>query len=144
MSFAPYVPLTEKNMLEVIRPEQSSAPRAPLSALHRVVKDAVDAIVPSVASSGMNMQRYGYANVSVVPKAGAPQPNIEVLRWSESAGLFVSYATPKTATAPAANTPYSEQFKINGDIIWIKVSGTMAASDVVEIIISGSRVGNRF
>lgn len=144
MSFSPYVPLTDVDMLDVIRPEQSCAPRAPRSALHRTVKDAVDSAAPTVAAAGMNMELFGLANIAVVPTAGAPQPNIEVLRWSEGAGAFVSYATPKTASAPAANTPYSEQFAVSGEIIWVKVTGTMALNDSVEIIVSGANLENQY
>jgi hypothetical protein len=138
MGFEPYSPLSTVNMVSVIRPEQSCAPLAPLVALHRTVKDAADVNPPAASSSGMSMRGYRFANVEVVPIAGNPSPNIEVLQWSESAGRFVSYSPAKTASAPAANTPYSAQFQVNDAVIWVKVTGIVAPGDLVEILVSGS------
>lgn len=138
MGFAPYVPLTNVGILDVIRPEQSSAPMAPRVALHRTAAAAVDTVIPAVSSAGINMAGYDVAIIHVVPIAGTPEPDIEVLQWSESAGTFVSFATAKTASAPAANTPYIYQTDVDGGIIWVKVGGTVGVADALEILVSAS------
>jgi hypothetical protein len=139
MPFSPYTPLSTFKYGDD-KPQGSSAALAPTFVLHRTVKDAVDAAVPTTRASGMSMAGFKEGLVQVVPKAGNPTPNIEVLQWSNAAGKFVSFATAKTATAPAANTPYSYECDVNGTVIWIQVSGTMAANDIVDILVSGARL----
>lgn len=137
--FDPYVPLSTTKLGDD-QPKGSSAALSPTFVLHRTVKDAVDAAVPTSRANGMNMAGFKEAKIQVVPKAGNPTPDIEVLEWSNEAGTFVSFATAKTASAPAANTPYAYECEVNGAVIWVQVSGTMAGNDIVKILISGARL----
>lgn len=137
--FDPYVPLSTVKYGDD-QPQGSSASLSPTFVLHRTVKDAVDAVVPTTRASGISMAGFKEGLIQVVPKAGAPSPNIEVLQWSNDAGAFVSFVPPKAATAPAANTPYAVEFDVNNAVIWVRVSGTMAANDIVDILVAGSRL----
>lgn len=133
----PYTPLSETKFLDV-RPITSSPATAPVFTLHREGIAAVDAAdaSPTKASSGMNMAGYEKAIIHVVPKTGSPTANIEVLVWSESAGKFVPFATAKTADMPAADTAYTFECVVEGQIIWVRVTGTISSA-TVDVLIAG-------
>jgi phage tail sheath gpL-like len=145
-AYDPYTPIDEINVSAERRNMLGSPSSVPAFTLHRTVEDAIDAgpDVPVVASAGMNMKGFDEAVIQVVPKAGAAiLPGIEVYQWSESAGTFVPFVAAKTATAPAVLTPYTFQTEVFGAIIWVRVTGTMTTSDVVEILVAGAITGKK-
>jgi len=137
--------LSTRNFLDLKKPETQSPSTAPVFTLHRIVKDAIDAAAITDRNLGMNMTGYDTAVIQVVPKttAGDPEPNIEVLFWSEEAGEFVSAATPKSASAPAAKTAYEYTCDVFGGVILVYVTGTLAAGDSAEIYIAGAELDHR-
>ena len=135
--FSPYTPKSE-TAFGTTRGQAASPALSPVFTKHRTVADAVDSVTSVAKGDGMNMAGYYSAIIQVVPKAGTPEPDIEVMQWSEDAASFVSFATAKTASAPAANTPYTYECTVMDSIIWVKVGGTIAASDAVDIFIAGA------
>jgi len=140
-----YTPLSTKDFLEPVKPETQSPSTAPVFTLHRIVKDAIDSAAITDRDLGMNMTGYDTAVIQVVPKttAGDPSPNIEVLSWSEEAGKFVSAATAKSASAPAAKTAYEYTCDVFGAVIFVYVTGTLAAGDSAEIFIAGAELDHK-
>lgn len=136
-----YTPQSETKLLDV-KPLGSSPSTAPVFTLHREALAAVDAAAasPTKASSGMNMAGYEKAIIHVVPKTGvAATADIEVLVWSEDAGKFIPFATPKTASSPGAHLPYSYEAVVEGQIVWVRVTGTITAS-TVDILVAGDEL----
>lgn len=111
-----------------------SIQRAPSYAHHRRVKDAADAAVSTDVKQGMMCAGYENVNIQVNPSAAA-NPALAVLVWSEVAGKFVSTGTTKAAAG--AGIPQEFQFPAGGRVIWVQVTGGMAAADVVDIYVSG-------
>lgn len=134
-----YTPQSETTM-HADKPLNQSPSLSPTFTLHRRVTGAVDTTAPTVRAAGMNMNGFEVAKVQVVPSAGSPQPDIEVLEWSEAAGKFVSFATAKTADAPADNTPYAAEFTVYHAYIWVKVVGTVGVPDSVDVLIAGAEL----
>lgn len=137
-----YTPQSTGSFLDLVKPETSSPSTSPRFTLHRIVEDAIDSGSITDSHKGMNMAGYDTAVIQVVPKttSGSPAPDIEVLSWSEEAGQFVSASTPRTANAPAANTPYEYTCDVFGGVIFVYVTGTLAAGDSAEIYIAGAEL----
>lgn len=138
MSFAPYVPLSEQSLIDVPEYPQNSPSTAPKFTKHRTVADAVDTGVITTRKWGMNMSGFDKAIVRVLPQGGA-NPNIEILFWSEEAGAFVADASGLTATGKGVDVPYDFTCEVNNRIIFVYVTGTVAAADTVEILVAGFR-----
>jgi hypothetical protein len=145
-AYDPYTPIDEVTANADKRGMLGAPSSAPIFTLHRVVLDAIDADedVPASSSAGMNMHGFDQAAIQVVPKEGAANaPSIEVYQWSDTAASFVPFVTAKSATSPAAGTPYTYQCDVFGAIIWVRVKGTMTAGDVTEVLIAGSITGKK-
>lgn len=137
--------LSTKNFLDLVKPETQSPSTAPVFTLHRIVKDAIDTGAITDRDLGMNMTGYDTAVIQVVPKttSGDPEPDIEVLFWSEEAAEFISAATAKSASAPAAKTAYEYTCDVFGAVILVYVTGTLAAGDSAEIYIAGAELDHK-
>lgn len=141
MSFAPYTPKSEREIVDV-RPLGSSPSTAPIFTKHREGLAAVDAASysPTSVSAGMNMHGFEKAIIHVVPTADDPVANIEVLVWSEAAGKFIPFATAKTASSPGAGKDYAYEAVVEGQIIFVRVTGTVTGADRVDILVAGDHV----
>lgn len=140
-AFDPYTPLSNVDALRV-RPLSSSPSAAPIFTLHREGLAAVDAAdyAPTKASAGMNMHGFEKAIIQVVSKADDPIANIEVLTWSQDAGKFVPYATAKAANSPGAGKNYAYECEAEGQIIFVRMTGTCTGADRVDILVAGDNV----
>lgn len=103
----------------------------------RTVKDAADAASITNVAQGVNCGGFTKVHFQVIPSGGA-NPDVEVLAWSAGAGKFVSQLPTVTKTGPGANTSYEFTVDAIGRVLFVRVTGGIAASGVVDIYASGT------
>lgn len=108
---------------------------APDYVLYREVTNAADTLPETEKGHGINLGHHRFAHVQVVPSAGATG-NVAVLWWSERAGKFVQEHTALAKTGVGANTPYEFTVEAQGRIMFVAVTGGIAATQKVEILVS--------
>lgn len=138
MGFDPYVPLSEINLLDPTDVPTSQATPSPKFARHRAVS-ALDSLPEGRRTAGMNMVGYNVALILVVPKAGTPDPMIEVLSWDPVALRFAPFAPRLIRSGVGSGASYVFACNVAEATIWVSVIGGLKAGDEVEILIAGSR-----
>ena len=118
---------------------------APDWQLNRIVS-AQDAAVFTDRSKGCNFGHYGkgrfkvevYTDKTLTSQAAtASNPNVEVQRWSESAGKFVQEHVPVQKTGVGAGLGYTFEVDASGGILICKVTNAPSGSEVIAIFAQG-------
>lgn len=113
--------------------------QAPEYACHRIVKETGDTLPETIKEHGINMAQHEIGLIQVVPAGGA-NPNVAVLWWSDEAGAFVQEHTPITKAGVGVNTPYEFHVTAYGRILFVAVTGGVAAGQSVRVMVSGTNV----
>ena len=115
----------------------ASPNRSPNYRVYRtgVAAAEIPAAIAAVSKdSGINMSMYEYANVQVLPSAGA-NPSVEVYWWSEKAGKFIKEHTAIAKAGIGANVPYEFTVQCLGRIMYVAVTAIAAGS--TDICVAG-------
>jgi hypothetical protein len=108
--------------------------RAPEYALHRHVIDANDTLPEQIKGRGIVMQDAQFANILVVPTAGA-DPAVSVLFWSEEAGEFAKPNPALDFAAKGAGVAWSAAVQAFGRRMFVAVTAGMAADEEVKVFV---------
>lgn len=117
----------------------SSVHIAPKYTILRDAVNAVDISNPTSLTAGLNFAGYDKALFQVIPSGGA-NPSIEVLSWSEDAGVFISENPLFTASGLGVNIPYGFTMSAYGRVLWVKI--TTLAAGLVNVLAAGRRLGD--
>lgn len=115
---------------------QSSPQVAPDYAHYRQIKDAADSLPETNKKHGINMGHYRSAHIQVVPSANC-NPSVVVLWWSDGAGKFVVEHTTLAKAGIGDLVPYEFTVEARGRIMFVAVTGGIAATETVDIYVAG-------
>lgn len=108
---------------------------APDYALYREGVATADGGGPyTTKEHGVNMADYQFANIQVLPAAGAT-PTIRAMFWSERAGMFI-HASPDLTVTGTLGVPFEYAVPCYGRIMYVEVTGADLTGGV-DIAVSG-------
>ena len=122
--------------------EKNSPALSPNYNFHRVAANAADVLPHSTRAHGMNMSSRRYALIQVVPSLGS-NPDVKVQWWSDVVGEFIDSNPAETRSGVALSTPYEFVVECHGRVMFVAVTGGVAAGQHVDIYVSSFGIRSR-